>query len=108
MSIWDNRGAPWGTDQDNHWDWAPIGHTFELLESKACDAAYFLSLLESKGEDFLICADVHQDPPVSLVFPQLSQFSSTFLGGKQAWTPSFHLTSLAMDSAQVGKAVFER
>ena len=29
-----------------------IRHTFELLESKACNAAYFLSLLESKGEPF--------------------------------------------------------
>ena len=27
---------------------------FKLLESRSCDAAYFLSLLESKGEDYLI------------------------------------------------------
>ena len=34
-----------------------VGHTFELLESRSCDAAYFLSLLESKGEDYLIFSE---------------------------------------------------
>ena len=55
MSVRDNR-------------WAPIritvGHPsyFWTASVKVCNAMYFLSLLESKGEDYLIWSDVHQDP----------------------------------------------
>ena len=34
-----------------------VGDTFELLESRLCDAVYFLSLLESKGEEYLIFSE---------------------------------------------------
>ena len=37
-----------------------VGHTFELLESRSCNAAHFLSLLESKGEDYLMLPPKHQ------------------------------------------------
>ena len=50
-------------------------NTFELLESKACNATYFLSLLESKGEDYLIWADVTLD----LSFSSIFLFAQTFL-----------------------------
>ena len=51
-----------------------VHQIFELLELRSCNAAYFVSLLESKGEDYLIWADVHHDPAFFSVFPQLSHF----------------------------------
>ena len=36
---------------------ALIRDTFKLLESRSCYAAYFLSLLESKREDYLIFSE---------------------------------------------------
>ena len=58
-----------------HNRWVPVGDTFEVLESKACNAAYFLSRL-----DFLIWADVqcnrYQQFLSFISFPQF--FSSIF------------------------------
>ena len=85
MSVWDIRFAPQDNlcePQDNRR--APIRitlctrNTFELLESKACNATYFLSLLESEGEDYLIWADVPQDPAVFSVFPQFFSLPKLF------------------------------
>ena len=54
-------------------------HTFELLESKACNATYFLSLLESKGEDYLIWAYVSVVPQLFFSFSQLKINKNIFL-----------------------------
>ena len=52
-----------------------VQQIFELLELISCNAAYFVSLLESKGEDYLIWAGVHYDPAVFQSFLNFLIFS---------------------------------